>query len=143
LFLVRFWAFLGKVGSKTPQKCFCKKSMSKTFSEKIDKNFNVSFPSTFFDFIAFSGVSQRGDLKNTTKKHFTKKSCRKVFPKKSTKKSKTDFFSILFNHVFGRFSVRGVQKHDKKFRGKKSDQSWYFFGPQGTNQPRQGPSFVF
>jgi hypothetical protein len=48
------------------------------------------------------------------KKRFTKKSRRKVF----TKKSRTDFFSVLFYHVFGRFSVRGVQKHDKKISEK-------------------------
>jgi hypothetical protein len=42
----------------------------------------------------------------------------KSFSKKSTKKSKTVFFSISFNHVFGRFSVRGVQKHDKKISEK-------------------------
>jgi hypothetical protein len=55
------------------------------------------------------------------------------------KKSKTDFFSIFVYHVFGRFSVRGVQKHDKKSR-EKNDQLCYFFGLRGTNQPRRGPS---
>jgi hypothetical protein len=42
----------------------------------------------------------------------------------------------LFGHVFGRFSVRGVQKHDKKSRIL-LDQPWYFFGLRGTNQPRR------
>jgi hypothetical protein len=51
------------------------------------------------------------------KKRFAKKSCRKVF-KKFDQKSKTDFFLIFFNHVFGRFSVTGVQKHDKKISKK-------------------------
>jgi hypothetical protein len=53
------------------------------------------------------------------KKRLTQKSCRKLFTKKSTKKSQTDFFSIFFYHVFGRFSVKGVQKHDKKNLEKK------------------------
>jgi hypothetical protein len=66
----------------------------------------------------------------------------KTFYKKSTKKSQTDFFSIFFYHVFGRFSVRGVQKHEKKI-SKKSDQPRYFFGLRGTNQPRRGPSLFF
>jgi hypothetical protein len=48
------------------------------------------------------------------KKRFTKKIVSKSFHKKIEKKSKPDFFSVLFYHVFGRFSVRGVQKHDKK-----------------------------
>jgi hypothetical protein len=42
-FLVSSWAFLGKGSSKTPQKYFCKKFMSKTFSEKIDQKIDVSF----------------------------------------------------------------------------------------------------
>jgi hypothetical protein len=49
------------------------------------------------------------------------------------------FFKIL---GVSSFSVRGVQKHDKKIRGK-SDQPWCFFGRRGTNQPRQGPSCFF
>jgi hypothetical protein len=63
--LVRFWAFLSKGSSKIPLK-YCpypyvfKKSMSKAFSETIDQKNNVSF-------IAFSGVSQRREFKNTTK----------------------------------------------------------------------------
>jgi hypothetical protein len=51
-------------------------------------------------------------------KTFYKQIVSKSFSKKSTKKSQTDLFSIFFNHVFGRFSVRGVQKHDKKFSKK-------------------------
>jgi hypothetical protein len=105
--------FLGKGSSKTPQKYFCKKSMSKTFPKKIDKNFDVSFSSNFC-FIAFSGVSQRWEFKNTTKNVLQKKSCRKVFTKNSTKNPQPTFSRIVFYHVFGRFSMRGVQKHDKK-----------------------------
>jgi hypothetical protein len=36
-FYVRFGAFLGKGSSKTPQKHFCKKALSKTFGKKNDK----------------------------------------------------------------------------------------------------------
>jgi hypothetical protein len=48
------------------------------------------------------------------KKRFLKQSCEKQFTKISTQKSKPDFFLNFVYHVFGRFSVRGVQKHDKK-----------------------------
>jgi hypothetical protein len=41
------------------------------------------------------------------KKRFAKKSC-----------PKPAFSRLFFNHVFGRFSVRGVQKHNKKNREK-------------------------
>jgi hypothetical protein len=49
------------------------------------------------------------------KKRFAKKSCRKVF-KKIDKKTQNRLFLDFVYHVFGRFSVRGVQKHDKKSR---------------------------
>jgi hypothetical protein len=48
------------------------------------------------------------------KKRFTKKSCRKVFTKNSTKNPKPTFSQFFCYPVFGRFSMRGVQKHDKK-----------------------------
>jgi hypothetical protein len=48
LFLVRFWAFLGKGSSKTPSKCFYKKSRSKALPEKIAKDLDVRFSSAFF-----------------------------------------------------------------------------------------------
>jgi hypothetical protein len=80
-FLVRFWAFLGKGSSKTPQKYFCKKSMSKTFPEKIDKNFDVSFSSAFRFYRGFGCFSAMG-----VQKHYKKRFARrKVFTKKSTK----------------------------------------------------------
>jgi hypothetical protein len=38
----------------------------------------------------------------------------KSFYQKIDKNPKTDVFSVLLYHVFGRFSVRRVEKHDKK-----------------------------
>ena len=52
------------------------------------------------------------------KKRFAQTIVSKSFYKKIDQKSKTDFFSIFFYHVFGRFSVRGVQKHEKKISKK-------------------------
>jgi hypothetical protein len=81
------------------------------FSPKNRQNFDVSFSSTFFvSKIAFLGVSQRWEFKYTTKNVLQKK-CVKQNYKRIDKKPQTDFFSNCFNHVFGRFSVRGVQKH--------------------------------
>jgi hypothetical protein len=95
---------------------FVQKVHVENFFKNVDKNFDVSFSSTFLCFIAFSRVFQRWEFKNTTKNVLQKKSCRngKGFYKKFGQKSKSDFFSVLFYHVFGRFSVRGVKKHDKK-----------------------------
>jgi hypothetical protein len=92
-FLLRFGAFLGKGSSKTPLKYFCKKSMSKTFSNQIDKNYDVSFSSSFFCVIAFSGFSAMGVLQ--------KNSCRKKLLRKNRPKSKTVFFSIFFITFWG------------------------------------------
>jgi hypothetical protein len=71
--------------------------MSKTFfrenSQKIEKN-RCQFFLDFFCFIAFSGVPNR------------------------QKNPKPIFSWFCFITLFGRFSVRGVQKHDKKSRKK-------------------------
>jgi hypothetical protein len=105
-------------------------------------------------FSTFLGVSQQGEFKNTTNKkkeqkvhveNFSRESFQKIdksFCKTIDKKSKTHFFLDLFYRVLGRFSVRGVKKHDKKSQII-FDQPWYFFGLRGTNQPPQGPSFCF
>jgi hypothetical protein len=89
------------------------KFLSKKFSEQIDKIFDVSFSSTtFLFFFAFSGCFLSDEHSKTLKKK-----CKKIvsnsFFKQIDKKSKTDCFSISLSH-FGHFSVRGVQKHDKK-----------------------------
>jgi hypothetical protein len=114
-FLARFWAFLGKGSSKTRQKYFYKKSMSKTFSEKIlrkSTKISISFSSIFLFYRVFRCFLAMGVQKHY-KKRSAKKSCRKVFQKYRQKNPKLTFFDFVY-HVFGRFSVRGVQKHDKK-----------------------------
>ena len=112
-FLVRFWAFLGKGSSKTPQKYFCKKPMSKTFSEKIlRKSTKISisvFPLLFLFYRVFRCFLAMGVQKHY-KKRFTKKSCRKVFTKKSTKKSQTDCLSIFCLSHFWAFLGEGSSK---------------------------------
>ena len=100
-----------KGSSKTPLIYFYKKSMSKEFPKKSTKISMSVFPRLFLFCRVFRCFLAMGVQKHN-KKRLTKKSCRKLFTKKSTKKSQTDFFSIFFYHVFGRFSVRGVQKHD-------------------------------
>jgi hypothetical protein len=71
-----------------------------------------------------------------------KKPCRKVFTqKKNDQKSKTDFFSIFCYHVFGRFSVTGVQKHDKTNIEKKSDPILFSYSDPPTHHG--GPRLLF
>ena len=71
-FLVGFWVFFRKGNNKTPQKYVLQKVHDKQNSQKNDKNFDVSFPSTSFSFITFLGVSQRWEFKDTKKERFTK-----------------------------------------------------------------------
>jgi hypothetical protein len=53
------------------------------------------------------------------KKYFAEKNRVETFLQKNRPKVQNRFFfSILFGHVFGRFSVRGVQKHDKNIEEK-------------------------
>jgi hypothetical protein len=104
VFLVRFWAFLGKGSPKTPLKHFLQKVHVENISRKNRQKFRCHFFLNFFCFIAFSGVSRRWEFK----KRFThKKTCRIAFAKKSTKNPKPN--KNCLNHVFGRFSARGVQ----------------------------------
>jgi hypothetical protein len=83
--LSRFWAFLGKGSSKT---LF---SMSKTFSKKNEKHFDVSFFLDLFCFIAVSSISQQWEFKPTHKKRFTTEIASKSFCKEFDQTSKTDF----------------------------------------------------
>jgi hypothetical protein len=101
--------------------------MSKRFSKILTKKIDVSFSSVFFVLSRFRVFLSDGSSK-TLQKTFCKKNRVENF---SAKNPKPTFSRIFFYHVLGRFSVRGVQKHDKKSR-KKSDQHWYFFGLQGT-----------
>jgi hypothetical protein len=91
--------------------------MSEKKSTKIHKTFRCQFFLDFFGFIAFSGVSQRWESKNTTKNVLQKNRVEKFLQKKS----KTNFLPIFFNQVFGRFSVRGVFQNTIKKHGGKND----------------------
>jgi hypothetical protein len=101
---------------KNTTKLFLQKVHVGNYFQKIYKNFDVSFSSTFLFYRVF-GCFSRWEFKNTPKS-FATNIVSKSFYKTFDQKSKTDFFSIFFNHVFGRFSVRGVQKHDKKISHK-------------------------
>jgi hypothetical protein len=86
----------------------------------MDKNFDMSVFPRFFCFIAFSGVSQRWEFKNTKKKTFYKKIVSKSLYKKNDKKSKTVFFFLGF--VLSRFWAflgEEFKNTTKKISGKK------------------------
>jgi hypothetical protein len=97
--------------------------MSKTFSEKIDKNVDVSFSSTFFLFYRIFGCFSAMGVQKHYKKVLQKKSCRKVFTKKSTRSPKPTFSRFLFITFLG-VSRQGEFKNTiKKYRKNKSDPS--------------------
>jgi hypothetical protein len=76
---------------------FARSPCRKLFPKNPQK-LRCQFPPDFFCFITFPGVSQRREFE-ALKKRFARKK-RQIYPD-------------LFYHVFARFSVRGVQKHDE------------------------------
>jgi hypothetical protein len=76
----------------------------------------------YFGFIAFSGVSQRWEFKNTTKNVLQKNRVEKFLQKKSTKKSKTDFILGFVLSRFWAFLGEGSAKTQYKNIPKKTDQ---------------------
>jgi hypothetical protein len=86
-------------------------------SQKIDKNFDVTFSWTSFVISRFQVFLSDGSsqtLQKTFYKKIVSKSFYKKIDKKIDKKIQTDCLSKRNYHVFGRFSVRGVKKHYKK-----------------------------
>jgi hypothetical protein len=74
LVFFRFWAFLGKGSSKTPQKYVHKKSMSKTFPKKSTKNLLPVFPRIFNRvFGCFSAMGVQKHYKNVLQKDCVEK----------------------------------------------------------------------
>jgi hypothetical protein len=69
-------------------------SCRKLFPKKSRKLLMSVFPQLFC-FLAFSGVYQRWEFKNTTKNILQKKSCRKVCTKQSTKTPHRFFIDFL------------------------------------------------
>jgi hypothetical protein len=82
--------------------------MSKTFPQKSRQKIRCQFFLDLFGFIAFSGVSQRSELKKHTKKRFAKNIMEIGFEFKFFKqirpKMQNRFFSI-FGKKFSRFWV--------------------------------------
>jgi hypothetical protein len=77
-------------------------------NQNFDKNFDVSFSSTFFVLSPFRVFFSDGSLKEIVSKSFLQK----IRPK--IQNAKPTFSRFFVYHVFGRFSMRGGQKHDKK-----------------------------
>jgi hypothetical protein len=83
-------------------------------STKFRSQVSLGFIFILSFYRVFGGVLSDGSSK-TPQKTFRKKIVSKSFYKKSTNRFFSRFFSrFLCYHVFGRFSVRGVQKHHKK-----------------------------
>jgi hypothetical protein len=109
-----FGAFLGvsRQGEfKNTIKIFLQKVHVENFPQNFDKNFDVSFSSTFFVLSRFRVFISDGSSKALQKNVLQKDRVEK-FLQKSRPKLQNRFFLGFVYHVFGRFSVRGVQKHD-------------------------------
>jgi hypothetical protein len=104
--------------------------MSNTFPEKIDKSFDVSFPSTFCFVSSFFGRFSEMKIQKLRKTIY-KKIARKSFYKRIDKNPKT-----------GVFSVRGVQKHHTKYQ---KNRIWpqSFLASDLPTDPRGSPICAF
>jgi hypothetical protein len=83
----------GKGSSKTPQTYFCNNSMSKTFSKKVGKDFDVSLSSIFFVLSRFR-VLLDGSSKTLPKK--MQKNRAEKFTKIRQKKQNRFFLDLFF-----------------------------------------------
>jgi hypothetical protein len=85
---------------------------------------------------------QLDESSKALQKMFYKKTVSKSFYKKIDKKIQNRLFSIIFYQVFGRFSVRGVQKHHKKSQ-KKLTSPGTFSAPEEPTNHVKARHFVF
>jgi hypothetical protein len=115
-FLVRFGRFSARGVQKRHKNIWAKSPCRKLFPKKIETNSMsvVSFSSAFLFYRVFGCFSAMGDgSSKTLQKTFCKKIVSESFYKKFDQKPKA-VYSRFFCYVLGRFSVGGVQKHDKK-----------------------------
>jgi hypothetical protein len=105
-------------GVQNAIKMFCKKSMSETFPKISTKVSMSGFPRFFWFYRVFGCLLFSDGSSKTLQKRFYKKNRVEKFLQKIRPKIQNRFFLGFFYHVFGRFSVRGVQKHDKKISKK-------------------------
>jgi hypothetical protein len=92
---------------------FLQKVHVENFFQNFDQKFDVSFSSTSFVLSRFRVFFSDGSSK-TLQKTFCKKNRVEKLLQKVRPKIQNRLFLDFFSHVFGRFSMRGVQKHDKK-----------------------------
>jgi hypothetical protein len=69
------------------------------------------------------------EFKNTKNNVSKKTSCRK----KNRPKIQNRLFLDFFYHIFGRYLVRGVQKHDKKYQKKNPTPSPFLYSDPPTH----------
>jgi hypothetical protein len=104
---------------KNTKTIFLQKVNVENLFQNFDKTFVVSFSSTFFVLSRFRVFFSDGSSQ-TLQKTFCKTNRVERFLQKVRPKIQNRFFlEFSFITFFGRFSMRGVQKHDKKYRGKK------------------------
>jgi hypothetical protein len=103
-------------------------------SQKIDKNFEVSFSSTFFVLLCLKVLLGDGSSKALQKTVYKTNRVEKVFTKKSTKKL---FFLLRFWAFLGERSLIKFNKHDKKISHKNlTSPGTFLASEEPTNHPK-------
>jgi hypothetical protein len=98
---------------KNTIKIFLQKVHVENVFLNFDQKNRCQFFLDFFFLSRFRVFFSDGSSK-TLQKTFCKKNRVEKFLQKVRQKSKPTFSRFFFPHGFGRFSIRGVQKHDKK-----------------------------
>jgi hypothetical protein len=128
--------FLGKPASRRVESLLIFTSYKKTDSSRFP-------PSSCFIFYRIFGCFSAREFK-TPPKTFYKIIVPKgfYFLQKNQQKIQNRFVSRFVYHVFGRFSVRGVKKHHKKYQKNKTDSGPFLAsGPPTTYLPTGVPFF--
>jgi hypothetical protein len=100
---------------------FAKSPCRKIFPKKSTKISMTVFPRLFLFYRVFGCFSAMGVQAKTLQKMFCKKNRVEKFVQKNRPKIQNRCFLDFLYHFFGRFWVRGVQKHEKKISENKSE----------------------
>jgi hypothetical protein len=114
--------------------------MSKTFPEKIDKNFDIIFSSIFRVLSRFRVFLSHGSSK-TLQKNVLQKIVSKSLQKNRPKKTNRIFLDFCLSRLWT-FLGEGRSKTRAKGLDFFYQPQYKFFGRRGTNQPRKGPSVI-
>jgi hypothetical protein len=116
--------------------------MSSAVPGEIDKNFDVSFSSAFLISSRFRVFLSDRSSKKLQQIFYKTNRVEKAL-QKNRQKIQNRLFIDFFSHVFGRFSVRGVQKHYTRISKNESNPGPFLASDPPTHPPTTGVTDFF